>query len=233
MTGDAVLGWKRRPKIGIDIEGVVAGTYEEEMHLINEDRNEHHMFNEMVEYPRPGITVFGLSYEQHTQYRVRTWTERWRMIPRYVGEHIVMGMALVGDPSWITAAGDGGALPYVEQWIATNYANLHIPIVMVPKGSDKTALDFDLYIDDAPRLAYSITTLYRKMPDSDSKADQRRPKMLVTPRWPYTPPDIHTLAPEHIFRVASSPAEAFMIARDMLRDEERAAPRTPAHVKSC
>ena len=231
MSGNTQSVAEKLPKTALDLEGVVAGTYIAELWLINDENpHQHHTFDEMVEYPHPGGTVFGLSYEEHTHYRRRTWMERWDTIPRYVDEGTVAGMALVSAPSWVTAAGDGGILPYIEMWKAANYPNVRFPTVPVPKGSDKTDLDFDMYIDDAPRLGRRIAELYRKSQDSGG-ANKSRPKRAVMPRWPYTPMELHTAAPGHILRVAPTPQETFAVAKEMLRTEQLSS-RILAPVKS-
>jgi hypothetical protein len=216
MGNNTLLG--TIPKVAIDIEGFVAGIYEAEMGLINTMRGETHTFSEMTEYPKRGGTVFGLSYDEHTTYRKMAWREHWKSIPRYVEEPILLRAAQEWDSCWVTAAGDSGIMESIRKWLGYNYNNVDLPIIQVPTGSDKSLLDFDVFLDDAPRLAYRIAEIYEgsRLPELRSGHMRfERQKSMIIPRWPYTPNGIEGIAPSHILRVAPGPSEAFTMAREM------------------
>ncbi len=161
---------QKQLRVALDVDQVLVNAFEAAMQLINETRGEHHTMTELTDYPRKGGTIFGIPYEEWTGFYERAWAERWSVMQRLVDEAAIATLMQHYAVDLVTSRGDD-SVAFLKGWLGANYPNLKFNIVVSKKGSDKAELPYDIYIDDAPRLANSISG--------------KGGKMVFMVRWPH------------------------------------------------
>jgi hypothetical protein len=143
----------------IDVDQTLLGGFMKAAQLIERETGRPSPFESMTEYPRPGLTIFGLPYEKYSEFYERGWSQEYATIPRLANE-VDLTAVWTAAQSKIVMAGVGNKIESVKRAFTVHFpsiaARLADNIVPVPKGGDKAQLPFDIFYDDAPRLAQSV-----------------------------------------------------------------------------
>ena len=146
----------RRLKVALDVDGVLADVVEV-MILVRKNDGFDYTTEEPGEYPGPGRIFMGLDNDQFEKMYNDVWQNRWKQIKSTVSEGQLMEFCKKFDVTLLTSRDDyEKTVKPLKWWLALNYPNLKLDLIVTPKGADKSNLPYDIYIDDAPNLAQKI-----------------------------------------------------------------------------
>jgi uncharacterized HAD superfamily protein len=159
---DFIRSGEPHPTVALDADQVLAKTFDLIVEMINEKKGTKHTLEDMKTYPHPGTRFLGITTEEFNEMFDNLWASGWKRIGSIADPDLLFIFCKVFKADVVSSRGEEAAKP-LRDWIKHNYPKVNLKVVAVPKYSDKTLLPYQIFIDDAPRLAESISKMNDKL----------------------------------------------------------------------
>jgi 5'(3')-deoxyribonucleotidase len=148
--------------IALDVDQVLANPFALVIKELHKTYGIHYTPKDLKEYPTPGKPFLNVTNEEFNRMYNDVWNAHWKDIPRLANNEILVRLSKTFKVDIVSSRGEEAAAP-LHKWLNLYYPEMKTHIVVTKKYSDKTALPYNIYIDDAPRLASSIEQMEGKL----------------------------------------------------------------------
>ncbi len=153
---DFVKRHEGRLSVSVDADQVLCPAFQFVMRKINDTRGANHTFEEMAYYPSSKDQFFfGVPYSEFRRLYDESWANEWHLIENLADRGKIAKLATQIDLDVVSSRGEEAASPLIR-WVEHNHPGTFGKVLIVPNRSDKSELDYTIFIDDAPRIAGAI-----------------------------------------------------------------------------
>ncbi|HUB92439.1 MAG TPA: hypothetical protein VL945_00600 [Candidatus Saccharimonadales bacterium] len=151
-----------RIAIALDVDQVLADPFGLIVKELNRKYGKSYSFEDLKDYPSPGRYFLGATNEEFVEIYDRLWIENWREIPKLASADLLARLSKAFKVDIVSGRGEKAAPP-LRKWLELNYPEMRNNVVVIEKFKDKSVLPYNVFIDDAPRLADTIEAIEGKL----------------------------------------------------------------------
>ncbi len=152
---------KERPRIALDADEVLDAVMPLVVEHINmQNKKDYDPYN-IQEYPSKERGFLGLKIEEVDELFDYIWLNEAHKIRKIAYEDPIIEAKKFYDINVVTTKGERIRKKF-EEWLNSNFPKARLEVLTLQKHADKSELDFDIYIDDAPRLINKISENKKK-----------------------------------------------------------------------
>lgn len=153
---------KGRIKVALDVDEVMAHSFLLVAEKINKQYGTNYTIENLKDYPSTDKIFLCVTNSEFNKIYDESWVQDWERIRKLADNKILVELSASFDVDIVSSRGEEAAEP-LREWLALNYPEMINRIIIVKKYGDKSILPYQIYIDDAPRLAEAIENTDGKM----------------------------------------------------------------------
>lgn len=151
-----------RASIALDVDQVMANSFTLVAEELNMAHGTHYTLKDIKEYPTAGRPFLNVTNEEFNKVYDDVWIKNWRGIPKLASNDILARLSKAFKVDIVSSRGEEAAGP-LRKWLGLYYPEMKNHIVVTKKYSDKSSLPYNIFVDDAPRLASTIEKIEGKL----------------------------------------------------------------------
>ncbi len=141
---------KGRPRVALDVDGVLAHTYHTMIDEWNREKGSSYQFKDMKEYDEMRSN-FGMALDDFVRIYTMAWADKWVDIKPSVSEAQLRPLVDHFEVDIVSSRPAELVAP-LQKWMSANFPSMTFNIVRA-SAKGKFDLDYDIYIDDGNPLA--------------------------------------------------------------------------------
>ena len=160
----ALLRDGRQLKVAVDMDETLAKIHPLMIANFNKVNGTNFTVKDHIDF---GFKNLGSCHEEMMPFYVQVWKEQWREIPLNVDVKLLGELAKYYEVNILTARSPnakgetGGTVDALNEFLKLHKINLVLPppVLCDPKYDKARDFDYDIYVDDSPRLAETIAKM--------------------------------------------------------------------------
>jgi 5'(3')-deoxyribonucleotidase len=190
----------RRPKVALDVDGTIANPHAVIVEEWNRITGKDFRVSDIDNYDW-SISKLQMPMEEFFRIYENSWNERTAEIRAAVTEQELVCFAKYFDVDIVTQR-SSNTKTALQKWLKHNFPSLDLKTILVEQTSDKLKADYDIIIDDAPKI-------WRAFHQNDPLTYG---KWLYAPKQPWNSKVISSMFPSPKMASVNAVSNAFEMA---------------------